>query len=321
MRKNYGFTLVELLVVIAIIGILIALLLPAVNAAREAARRTSCNNQIRQVTLAAINYQASQKFFPPASNDHVNGECISYVALIAPYLEESSLKMLVDLKKKWSDPLNEPARLTRVRILRCPSQDPQEIMQFRPAGAASSSWALADLANHYKAVLGAKEVGQTCPQSPTDKYSLDCTIGGASSGYTANNGIMISTPDQVGENWAGKGFIQPRHVTDGLSKTFLLGELSWDAQNHHMWIVGKHGTYIYSANNITYTLMSGARNPQPGSAAQDVGGNDNSFGSKHRGGAHFSHADGSVKFVSENTGIKLLQAAASRATGEVLEGG
>jgi hypothetical protein len=133
---------------------------------------------------------------------------------------------------------------------------------------------------------------------------------------------MISTPNTLlGENWVGKGFIQPRHVTDGLSKTFLLGELSWDAQNHHMWIVGGHGTYIYSANNMTYTLTSGARTPQPGSPAQDVPGNDNSFGSKHSGGgAHFSCADGSVRFVSENTGIKILHAFANRADGETLTG-
>src|SRR5690606_23604475 len=105
-----AFTLVELLVVIAIIGSLVGLLLPAVRAAREAARRTSCSNQIRQVGLAAHNYLSSQRAFPPSSRSPdpgvVQESGFSFLALLLPYHENSALHDLIRLDLAWTDPLN-----------------------------------------------------------------------------------------------------------------------------------------------------------------------------------------------------------------------
>jgi prepilin-type N-terminal cleavage/methylation domain-containing protein len=88
--RRYGFTLVELLVVIAIIGVLVALLLPAVQAAREAARRSSCQNNLRQVGLAIHNFHDANQFFPPVRIAGGDGWASCFV-LIAPYMEQQAL--------------------------------------------------------------------------------------------------------------------------------------------------------------------------------------------------------------------------------------
>lgn len=125
-----AFTLVELLVVIAIIGVLIALLLPAIQAAREAARRMDCMNRLRQVGIACQNYHDSKLHFPAASsgdlvqpvsnpaNPTITG--LGYIPQILPYMEKQNLRNLVRLDKQWSDPLNDVAEVTPLLEFRCP---------------------------------------------------------------------------------------------------------------------------------------------------------------------------------------------------------
>lgn len=309
--QRRGFTLVELLVVIAIIGVLVALLLPAVQAAREAARRTSCSNKIRQATLATILYQDSRRHFPTAAMHPNDNGGISYVPLILPFFEEENLRNLLDFNFQWDDPKNKQGRDIPLPILKCPSQiDPELIYTHLPS--ESSRFEPSSLGAHYTAVMGAKD-DSNCPPS-AGKYSLLCA-GSGSTGHIANNGIMY-----------GDGADKPcrtriKEIADGLSKTFLLGEQSWDTGYHRIWIVGRQGNFIYSGNNLAYTINTGARTPPAGSLAIPVPANDTSFGSNHPGGAHFSHADGSAKFVAENTELAILQAFASRATGEMISGG
>jgi prepilin-type N-terminal cleavage/methylation domain-containing protein len=310
MQKK-AFTLVELLVVIAIIGVLIALLLPAVQAARESARRTSCKNKIRQATLATMMYQDSRKCYPTATTYPLGDGGYSYVALILPFLEETSLHRQIDFKDNWYAPQNQQARETPLPIMKCPSQDDLEIVGLTLPNQQTIPAAMSPLASHYTAIMGAKR--QPCPQLAGEIYTIDCAIS-AQAGHAATNGIMYhDLQKKPCRN-------RPKDVTDGLSKTFLLGEQSWDAGSHRAWIVGRVGHYMYASNNLAYTINTGARNPPPGSLVIDVPGNDSSYGSKHSAGAHFSHADGSVRFVSENTGIALLWAAASRASGETMNG-
>jgi prepilin-type N-terminal cleavage/methylation domain-containing protein len=298
MRRN-AFTLIELLVVIAIIGILIAMLLPAVNAAREASRRTSCANKIRQVTLAAVNYESARRHFPSAS-ELTSG--FSHIAILLPYFEEDAVRQLADITLAWTDDKNQRARDTPIPLIKCPSQDDAEWMYTNdPAGDLSLDY----VANHYEAVLGAKR--QNCPQPAGEIYTIDCAISSAR-GHAATNGIMYHDSDTK------RSQTKVREITDGLSKTFLLGELSWNAYSHRSWIVGRSGHYIYSGKNMFKTLRDQPRSDFP--ATIGFPNNDVSFGSLHTGGAHFSNADGSVKFVSENTGIDILWAFASRAGGE-----
>src|SRR5688572_16964546 len=103
-RQRRAFTLVELLVVIAIIGVLVALLLPAVQSAREAARRMQCANNLRQISLAVHNYHDTHKFLPPAStNSNLSGS--SAFAAILPYLEQANAYSQYDFAKGNSDPV------------------------------------------------------------------------------------------------------------------------------------------------------------------------------------------------------------------------
>src|SRR4051812_35601500 len=109
MPKRRAFTLVELLVVIAIIGVLVALLLPAVQAAREAARRTDCQNRLRQIGLACQGYHDAKGRFPSASamGGPSFGTMLSYVAQILPYVELQNLQNLVNQNAHWNDSRND----------------------------------------------------------------------------------------------------------------------------------------------------------------------------------------------------------------------
>lgn len=143
-----AFTLVELLVVIAIIGVLVALLLPAVNAARAAARRTQCLNNIRQVALAVLNYEAANGSFPPAIQfpDDVSAPETSalygpnWVIRCLPYMEEQGVYDQFDLSKPISDVANRQARGNRIATMLCPS-DHRNQFPFARGTLEADNWA------------------------------------------------------------------------------------------------------------------------------------------------------------------------------------
>lgn len=122
--KRRGFTLIELLVVIAIIAILIALLLPAVQMAREAARRTQCRNNLKQLGLALHNYHDTHTTFPPgliAANDNFRDGMHSGLAMLLPQLEQSAVYNQLDFNVSWRDPVNAAATSAHISAFRCPS--------------------------------------------------------------------------------------------------------------------------------------------------------------------------------------------------------
>ena len=120
--KARGFRLIELLVVIAVIGGLIALLLPARRNAGEAARRSQCSNNLKQIALGLQNYHDDHGCFPPAYTVDAEGKPLhSWRTLILPYIEQGSLYEKIDLLKPWDDPANQIAQETRVSAYQCPS--------------------------------------------------------------------------------------------------------------------------------------------------------------------------------------------------------
>src|SRR5690606_37400263 len=139
------FTLVELLVVIAIIGVLVALLLPAVQSAREAARRTQCQNQRKQICLAAHNYLSTNKEFPPAaalldeSNVALRHDW-GYLSFLLPYAERSDIHDRIVTTAQWYEEPNRTAVMTPVEEFKCPTRTPVEHLIAADPGGSSGGF-------------------------------------------------------------------------------------------------------------------------------------------------------------------------------------
>jgi prepilin-type N-terminal cleavage/methylation domain-containing protein len=331
---HMAFTLVELLVVIAIIGILVALLLPAIQAAREAARRSQCTNQIRQLGLATHNFEVTKKHFPPS----VAGSSFSYIASVLPYIEGQNIASLIDYKTRFSDVKNAPIREIALPLARCPSQDGTEPTQMYEIGLTSNYQIEENnLRGHYFAVCGGK-VDAACPGvSPYELTS--CGLNKSKLGGQATNGIMYPLSE-----------VRHDQIIDGTSKTFLIGEMSWDFWDWNgnptadaaaigpwyvgsdrwgstyddiaklKWAMSTNGDGIWAHNQaqIYYGLRSikyAAADNLPTAMRQR---NDIPFGSEHPGGTNFCMADDSVHFVRDDVDVTVLRALANRQDGAVV---
>lgn len=307
--KRNGFTLVELLVVIAIIGILIGMLLPAVQQVREAARRTTCANNLRQIGLACMNYESSHEAFPPGLNVPIDlgsgswyrstasnidmpdcpiqGCFGSWMVWIFPFMEQNNLYNSLDLnQREYANALGEDSPAAKVvPNLLCPSDIDENTVVYNDYHFG---------ANSYFGVAGL----QTW-------YIYDITYDGM---------LYYNSKVKFGM------------ITDGSSNTLLAGErYSKDAEwNNFKDYRGWAWSSSFSARDciagvlepINYELPVGS-GPNPSFALTDK--KFNSFSSGHPGGANFVVADGSVQFLTlTNTAdLSILQNLAIRNDGTV----
>jgi prepilin-type N-terminal cleavage/methylation domain-containing protein len=284
-HKNTGFTLVELLVVIAIIGILIALMLPAVQAAREAARRIQCSNNLVQLGLAVQNYESAHNVLPPGTvnaDGPIRNEPIGYhmgwLVQLLPYLEEDVTYKHVDFSKSVYAKENAPVREIRISTFLCPSDGRGKA----PDGIAPSNYA-------------------GCHHDAEAPIAAD------------NNGVLFLN-----------SAISSEEIADGRSHTLFVGEKLVDEKDLG-WMSGTRATLRNTGSAINGGILPMYATDEDGEAAAEpadeekidpileVGG----FGSWHPGGAQFVLGDGSVRFISETVAFEVLQRLGHRADGKL----
>ena len=259
-RRRVGFTLIELLVVIAIISVLIALLLPAVQQAREAARRTQCLNHLKQVGLALHNYHDVHGRFPPGwvSSDS-NG--FSWMARILPQLDQGNLFQKINFAEaSHSNPANLTVIQTALKVFRCPTDDGPD-RYFQNSSITGRSVADQAVSNY----VG--NSGTLCfPNNTTVHFPTD----GA---FFRNSGISM------------------RDIVDGTSNTFLVGERRWARSP----VASNFGDAYWATTSDDWIqdvlATAGVNLNSPTFSAR--------FSSRHTGGANFLFADGSVRFVGD----------------------
>ncbi len=281
-RHSRGFTLVELLVVIAIIGVLVALLLPAVQAAREAARRTACLNNVSQIGLASHNYEFHFETLPagvtnpdgPIRNEP-KGIHVSWIVRLLPYLEQNVLASKFDAAAGAYADVNAPVRAAQYGVLNCPSSP---VPPLNEAGTiARSSY----VGCHHDV------------EAPID---------------ATNHGLLFLNSK-----------VRYAEIFDGSANTILLAE-AHTSRDGLGWVSGTRATLrnaskIEAGGPYLPQPAGSAADASETSGSLAVGG----FGSYHPGGINVGLADGSTRFISQNIEATLLRQLGNRADGEIMK--
>lgn len=283
-----GFTLIELLVVIAIIAVLIALLLPAVQQAREAARRTQCANNLKQIGLAIHNYHDIYSKFPLSSIDPGLGRS-GVFASILPMIDQANIYQKYDFSLGNSDPANLTAVSQQISVYLCPTAPFR-----RPVPIPGCD------ANNRAPGTYAVSTGNDDPY-------------GTNNSGNPNNGVIVNS---------GSGTTSMVDVIDGKSQTLLAGESAWNFPDY-LFTSGPCNGQIrwgFSYWSSPYPLATafttkGPFNPRK---REDDSTRLSNFRSEHVGTVNMLMCDGSARFVSENIDHKLLDGLATRAGGEVI---
>ena len=327
MRRR-GFTLIEVLVVIANIAVLIALLLPAVQAAREAARRSQCINNMKQMGLALHNYHSTYNTFPSARpgddpNNNDSNAMSMWVSLLGN-LEQQPLSNAYNFALVWNDPsvsavyaavcipaANSTVGGTNLAVFNCPTD-----ARVLPYLSTANS--------------GRNDIPHVAQLGLSSYATCAGVMGPPSTGSDAIGQYSTSDIKHLNNGFADYGF--PKKIkafVDGTSNTFAVGETAYD--NDGSWYGLAQSTCtganpMFNAWSISLRNASNFRvtknplNTLPGVGFSSGGacGTNAAFGSRHAGGANFLFADGSVKFIKNSISINVYWALSTRNEGEVI---
>jgi prepilin-type N-terminal cleavage/methylation domain-containing protein len=298
-RLPKGFTLVELLVVIAIIGALVALLLPAVQSAREAARRMKCQNHLKQIGLGLHNYHDVMSGLPPggmstASTAQAN-DGMGFHVFLLPYVEQDALFRQFNGAQPYNVAPNRDLGATKVGLYLCPSA----INLYTENASENAATGAKGWTTHYHGNMGPNDLA-------TNRYEvIQSTNGGQ-----ARQGVLgRDTKVRLAE------------ITDGTSNTFLVGETSWTRGNPVSNVIG-YRVWHRGCNTNGQLACGSCRNVANGLGTIWAAGggvaayNNFSFGSIHPSSTNFLYCDASTRSVSNNTALGVLLATASRDGGE-----
>jgi prepilin-type N-terminal cleavage/methylation domain-containing protein/prepilin-type processing-associated H-X9-DG protein len=290
-----AFTLVEVLVVISIIGVLIALLLPAVQSARDSARRVQCANNLKQIGLALLNYETTHKAFPLGyiSNYDADGNGTGpgwgWCSFILPQMEESAIYRTIHFDLPIEDPMNA-ARVANIRSFFCPTDDTPRVWaaKSRDVNGIPIATICEVAAANYVAMYGTTEPG-------VDGDGM----------YFRNSKLSL------------------KDVADSSSKPIAAGERAHQLGNA-TWVGSITGASLFpddgalarpeTENSSGMVLGQAGEGVGPGADGSDV----NQFYSLHGAGANFVFIDGHVTFLPATMDVKIFQALATRAGGETV---
>jgi len=338
LARSEAFTLVELLVVIAIIGVLVALLLPAVQSAREAARRSQCTQRFKQVGVALHNFHSAQQKFPAGmwvwvepprcgcncpGGSHPNGSQLyfgwGWGSYILPYLEQPALyEQIGFIATPTSPPRAEyggmgyargnsyKAGATFIDAYLCPS-DPQgrELVDCDPVGPCGGI-----PRQHWNGAHEAQDMAKSNMAGVAGSngaYSCD-----PQSGQMLQNGVLYNRSE-----------VEVSDIGDGSSNTLMVAEVVGDFEgsyNGYFWMTWD---ILSNSNGINYPIQLLKTQTKRNAQGFAIDGHlpwssQTGAASWHPGGCHFLMADGAVKFLSENTANQVLTAASTRSDQEVV---
>ncbi len=302
-----GFTLVELLVVIAIIGILVALLLPAIQSAREAARRTQCVNNLRQLALALHNHHSAKKAFPPGIV--MTGPCCSTLTLtgwtieILPYIEDENLQALYTPDLSNGNAANQRVRETFAPIHHCPSDFPPELLlpDSGPEGDWGSDKNRRWMTGSYRGMSGRSNGPATWDLSE----DLDTVPYGWRGPLHAVGNTDDALPLHLSPETVGK-------IVDGTSKTLLVGEHTNKFAPRRTFWAYTFGDYILSEAAPQRRIFEG--DYQVCTSMAGPGGSRpcmRTWYSNHGTGVNFARCDGSVTHIQFDIDLLIFSALGS----------
>jgi prepilin-type N-terminal cleavage/methylation domain-containing protein len=320
--RSRGFTLVELLVVIAIIGVLVALLLPAVQAAREAARRTQCQNNLKQIGLAVQNYHDVRKELPPSRVADGN---LTFLALLLDYMEQSQVKKLWDYKRGSAGCFYDQSlqvRSAAIDAYYCPSQihekraiiipeipgDTHTHVRGDPEIPGTAAGYMGSLAD-YRPVAGS-----TCSVTNDSGALVPFAnmVWDSSSGHLIDGPVpqinkhtnLIYEPPTSKRVKSWKGATSFKSISDGTSQTLLAGEISKALSESGHAFNGDHVPYEWIGIRAPFCQRCDVA---------EVDGGDFGFGGGHPGTVLFVMCDASVQSISRETDLNVLDRMATRA--------